>query len=63
VIAPSHDAVRALARAYLAADEGVRLALEALDGGPHAVRRGIELAALVLARTTDAGSTQGTGSM
>jgi hypothetical protein len=48
--------VRALGRAYLDADEGVRLALEALDGGPHAVRRGIELAALVLAKTSPEGA-------
>jgi hypothetical protein len=51
-MSPSHDAVRALASAYLDADEGVRLALEALDGGPHAVRRAIELAALVLGRAS-----------
>lgn len=53
VLNPSHDAVRALARAYLEADEGVRLAHEALEAGPHAVRRGIELAALVLAQVSE----------
>jgi len=50
VVAPSQAAARALAEAFLEADEGARLALAARDGGPHALRRGIELAALVLER-------------
>ena len=43
----------ALADAVLA-DERVRLALEVREGGPHAVRRAIELAALVLADASPA---------
>ncbi len=39
-----------LANAVLDIDE-VRLALEVRAGGPHAVRRALELAALVLAAT------------
>ena len=45
------ELVEALAAAVLAAaGEAVRLALEVQAGGPHAVRRAIELAALVLKR-------------
>lgn len=42
------DAIEGLADAVLN-DERVRLALEVREGGPHAVRRAIELAALILA--------------
>ena len=42
------DALRLLADAVLD-DERVKLALEVREGGPHAVRRAIELAALILA--------------
>ncbi len=50
VLTPSAASIAALADAVLAnADERVRLALEVRAGGPHAVRRAIELAALVLA--------------
>ena len=51
--AVSRNALTALALAVLASAatapaERVRLALEVREGGPHAVRRAIELAALVL---------------
>jgi hypothetical protein len=48
VLGPTRENVIALAEAVLE-DELVRLAREVLGGGPHAVRRAIELAALVLA--------------
>jgi hypothetical protein len=46
---PTSENIRALADAVLG-DEAVRLAMEVRDGSPHAVRRGIELAALVLSK-------------
>lgn len=49
------SAIEGLADAVLN-DERVRLALEVREGGPHAVRRAIELAALILA---DAGEARG----
>jgi len=50
LLKPSEEAIAALAQSVLeAAPESVRLAVEALSGGPLAIRRGIELAALILA--------------
>ena len=46
------DALRALADAVLDV-EVVRLALEVRAGGPHAVRRAVELAAMVLAAAAE----------
>jgi hypothetical protein len=42
---------RALAEAVLARED-VRLAVAVREGGPHAVRRAVELAAMVLATDT-----------
>jgi hypothetical protein len=61
VLGPSNDAARALADAFLEADDGARLALAAREGGPHALRRAIELAALILERAARAEPTGGTG--
>jgi hypothetical protein len=61
VLAPSHDAARALADAFLEADDGARLALAAREGGAYALRRAIELAALILERAARAEPTGGTG--
>jgi len=56
------DLLAALADAVLDVD-AVRLALEVRAGGPHALRRAIELAALVLASAAKAESGAETGRM
>ena len=49
----TEDDLRELADGVLAtADESIRLALELREGGPHRVRRAIELAALILQSAT-----------
>jgi len=50
--AVDHKLIAELADAILDIDE-VRLALEVRAGGPHAVRRALELAALLLARAVE----------
>jgi hypothetical protein len=53
VLGPSAANIRALADAVLERED-VRLALAVREGGPFAARRGIELAAQVLADAIDA---------
>lgn len=56
-MSPGREAAQAaqtFVDAYLEHDEGARLALVAREGGPHALRRAIDLAALVLAREAEA---------
>jgi len=52
--------IEALADAVLN-DERVLLALEVREGGPHAMRRAIELAALILADASEARGKLGAG--
>jgi hypothetical protein len=56
VLEPTSENVIALADAVLA-DERVTLAREVREGGPHAGRRAIELAALVLAGAVEPSTT------
>lgn len=60
IVEPSSAAALALASAVLDA-EPVRLALEVQAGGPHAARRAIELAALILAKAAETAPRSETG--